>query len=197
MLHESDVKDLNEQEIDNFISNHFRRKDFPILVEDDLENIINYFKDKDEHYFLKYINLRKIYSYNPKTKYDHYNNFPFEKDGSGKLLKKILFFSERSLTTSFSSRYARLESDLSGRKISFANCEKLYFPCPNRLYYCASPNHPIEDKRFKKSALFYFFDLPFCNICNRTINISNYIVKFDLREQIEIKLSTWIQSLMT
>lgn len=149
------------------------KKDYPCFS---LQNLKDYFSDEKEHFFLKKINLKNSVPYKPSFNFNFYQ-FPEQKKGIFKLLRQLLFCEDQNLTKQFGDKFCALTKDYEGEAIA-SSIPSCFIPKPSILYYCCSKNHGFDDNRYKK----------YCEKCEKEIDSSNYIVIFDLREQIHIKL---------
>jgi hypothetical protein len=180
------VNNDDPEEIERKVSEHLKLNHFPST---NLEQLITYYSDPKEHPFLNYIPIKYESDYEPSFDVRHFNKFPSDKNKVGKLLKKTLFFGERNLTENFCKKYSKLEKDINGRGGGYTNVSKKTLPTPMKIFFCDSDRHPHEHKDFTDKTIFYFS--PTCDSCPKCetkMDPTKYIVIFDLREQIHLKL---------
>jgi len=178
------VTECDEQTLSKLISEIATKKDFPNIK---LEDLKNYYSDVEEHFFLKEINNNKRFPYKPSFDKEKYI-FPTNDEDIFKLLKQLLFLSDDNMTKQTADKHSSLEKDISGSKPQYSNIPTSFIPSSTKIYYCCSEKHEKEDKRFTKSQHFVFSSTGYCDKCDKAIESSNYIVVFDLREQIHLKL---------
>lgn len=119
-----------------------------------LENLKEYFFNKNEHFFLNEIN--STYSIPYKTSFNfHFFKFPEQKRDMYMLLRQLLYCESQNLTKQFTDKHSALIQDFEN-EIIFSTVPSKFIPNPEILYYCCSEIHGFDDQRFKKSPRYFF-----------------------------------------
>lgn len=164
----------------------FFKKHFPCIT---LEEYKCYYSNKTEHPFL---NEGRTNITLPYTQKFDINDMLFTLEESKEeiytILHKLLFLSNPRITQQHAKDHENLDNDFFGKMPNYSNVSSKKIPSPTMLFYCASSLHPLEDKRFKKSSTFVFSPNKYCEICCKSMDSSNYILIFNLRQQLHLKL---------
>ena len=175
-----------KHEVDSKIEEHSQKYFYPDLIT--VDKLYNYFTNEEEHLILKDFKKNTAVGFFQFGFEQGHYQVPNTRDAMYHLLNNINYFCDTNLTKTSLSSHETLHSDYFQLKYKLTEVSKKYIPMPNKLYYCYDSSHPKDDTRFEKIYVFKYFKSPFCETCNKKIDISSYILIYDAREAVTFHL---------